>query len=137
MGTTPYPDERSLRLAARRGVVLTASHFEILGFNAFAWSQAFARESTQLWDWTTHPDMMSHTWAATIAAQQEYEMIWSVGLRGLNDYAYVAKYNVCTLLLIYLKSKMSFVDAPSLAYCFIQDRMSVLDFLRSCVVRSR
>jgi hypothetical protein len=87
MGTTPYPDERSLKLAARRGVVLTASHFEILGFNAFAWSQAFARESTELWDWTTHPDIMSHTWAATIAAQQDYEMIWSVGLRGLNDYA--------------------------------------------------
>lgn len=33
MGTTPYPDERSLRLAARRGVVITASHFEIVGFN--------------------------------------------------------------------------------------------------------
>ena len=31
---------------------------------------------------------MSHVWKATIAAQKEYEMIWSVGLRGLNDYAY-------------------------------------------------
>ena len=55
MGTTPYPDERSLKLAGRRGVVLTASHFEIVGFNAFAWSQAFGRESTALWDWGKHP----------------------------------------------------------------------------------
>jgi hypothetical protein len=27
-------------------------------------------------------------WNATIHAQKDYEMIWSVGLRGLNDYAY-------------------------------------------------
>jgi len=88
MGTTPYPDERSLKLAARRGVVLTASHFEIVGFNAFAWSQAFGHESSNYWDWGKHPDLMSQVWKATIAAQKDYEMIWSVGLRGLNDYAY-------------------------------------------------
>ena len=51
LGTTPYPDERSLKLAARRGVVVTASHFEILGFNAFAWSRAYGGESRELWDW--------------------------------------------------------------------------------------
>jgi hypothetical protein len=53
MGTTPYPDERSLKLAARRGVVITASHFEILGFNAFAWDKSFGHASRDLWDWTT------------------------------------------------------------------------------------
>ena len=70
------------------GVVLTASHFEILGFNAFAWSRAYGRESTELWDWRKHPDLMAATWRAAIEAQKEYEMIWSLGLRGLNDYAY-------------------------------------------------
>ena len=88
LGTTPYPDERSLRLAARRGVIITASHFEILGFNAFAWSKAFGEQSRELWDWKKHPDLMSHVWKATIAAQKNYEMVWSIGLRGLNDYAY-------------------------------------------------
>jgi hypothetical protein len=88
MGTTPYPDERSLKLAARRGVVLTASHFEIVGFNAFAWSRAFGGQATKLWDWTAHPDIMGRAWQASIAAQKDYEMIWSVGLRGLNDYGY-------------------------------------------------
>eukprot|EP00041_Stephanoeca_diplocostata_P010786 m.172763 g.172763 ORF g.172763 m.172763 type:complete len:569 (-) comp18292_c0_seq6:430-2136(-) len=88
MGTTPYPDERSLAMASRRGVIITASHFEILGFNAFAWSQAFQGAARELWDWTEHPDLMGHVFEATIAAQRAYEMIWSVGLRGLNDYAY-------------------------------------------------
>ena len=88
LGTTPYPDERSLKLAARRGVILTASHFEILGFNAFAWSRAYGSQSTKLWDWRKHPDLMTATWRAAIEAQKEYEMIWSLGLRGLNDYAY-------------------------------------------------
>ena len=88
VGTTPYPDEKSLRLASRRGVVLTASHFEILGFNAFAWSKAFGGEATKLWDWSLHPDLMMHTWRATVEATRKYEVVWSVGLRGLNDYAY-------------------------------------------------
>lgn len=88
LGTTPYPDERSLKLAARRGVVLTASHFEILGFNAFAWSRAYGQESRELWDWRKHPDLMAQTWRAAIEAQKDYEVIWSLGLRGLNDYAY-------------------------------------------------
>ena len=48
----------------------------------------FRHESTNYWDWGKHPDLMSHVWKATIAAQKDYEMIWSVGLRGLNDYAY-------------------------------------------------
>lgn len=68
--------------------MITASHFEIVGFNAFAWSRAFGHESTELWDWSKHPDLMAHTWKASILAQKDYEMIWSVGLRGLNDYAY-------------------------------------------------
>jgi hypothetical protein len=88
LGTTPYPDERSLKLAARRGVIITASHFEILGFNAFAWSRAYGSQSRQLWDWSKHPDLMAATWRAAIEAQKDYEMIWSLGLRGLNDYAY-------------------------------------------------
>jgi hypothetical protein len=31
---------------------------------------------------------MGRAFNATIYAQKDYEMIWSVGLRGLNDYAY-------------------------------------------------
>ena len=61
---------------------------EILGFNAFAWSRAYGGESRQLWDWRKHPDLMAATWRAAIEAQKDYETIWSLGLRGLNDYAY-------------------------------------------------
>ena len=31
---------------------------------------------------------MAATWRAAIEAQKDYETIWSLGLRGLNDYAY-------------------------------------------------
>ena len=55
-------------------VVLTASHFEIVGFNAFAWSRAFGKQATQLWDWSKHPDLMGHVWNATIHAQKEQEI---------------------------------------------------------------
>ena len=68
--------------------MVTASHFEILGFNAFAWSRAYGGQSRGLWDWRKHPDLMAATWRAAIEAQKDYETIWSLGLRGLNDYAY-------------------------------------------------
>ena len=68
--------------------VITASHFEILGFNAFGWSKAYGGAARDLWDWAAHPDVMANAWNASIYAQKDYEMIWSVGLRGLNDYAY-------------------------------------------------
>lgn len=31
---------------------------------------------------------MAKLWKSSIAAQAKYKVVWSVGLRGLNDYAY-------------------------------------------------
>jgi hypothetical protein len=59
--------------------VITASHFEILGFNAFGWSKAYGGAARDLWDWAAHPDVMANAWNASIYAQKDYEMIWSVG----------------------------------------------------------
>ena len=41
----------------------------------------------ELYNWTTNPDVMAHTWKAAIAANKDKDMIWTVGLRGLWDYA--------------------------------------------------
>ena len=40
------------------------------------------------WNWNHDAGTMAYGWKAAIAAQRDYEMVWSVGLRGLNDGAY-------------------------------------------------
>ena len=40
----------------------------------------------ELYNWTTNPDVMAHTWKAAIEANADKDMIWTVGLRGLWDY---------------------------------------------------
>ena len=99
MGTTPYPDEKSLALVGRRGIAIVAGqHFTPMSFNAFQWYQALG--GTSLWDWRRHPDLIGHVLQASAqsvaraaagpfgAADTGAEVLWSIGLRGLNDYAY-------------------------------------------------
>lgn len=83
IGTNPYPDENSVALVNRRGVVVMHHHYDILGLNVYQWPLGSAD-----WDWKKNTATMAYGWQASIAAQANYEMIWSVGLRGLNDYAY-------------------------------------------------
>ncbi len=37
VGTVPFPDERSITLAAKRGLIVTDHHFNLLGINTFRW----------------------------------------------------------------------------------------------------
>jgi hypothetical protein len=53
-----------------------------------------------LYNWTTNPDGMAHTWQAAINANADKDMIWTVGLRGLWDYT-------CTSLLLHPPSAAS------------------------------
>jgi hypothetical protein len=78
-GTTPNPDEPHIALANRRGLVVSQSHFEVVDFGAFQWldGEVAPRE---LYNWTTHPDAMAHTWQAAIDANKDKDMIWTVGL---------------------------------------------------------
>jgi len=86
-GTTPNPDERHIALASRRGLTVSQSHFEIVDFGAFMWLDGDVAPR-DLYNWTTNPDGMAHTWRAAIAANADKDMIWTVGLRGLWDYKY-------------------------------------------------
>lgn len=40
-----------------------------------------------LYNWTSNPDAMAHTWRAAIDANINKDIIWTVGLRGLWDYS--------------------------------------------------
>ena len=83
VGTNPFPDDRAVKLAARRGLTVMHHHYNLLGSQVTRWP--LGRDG---WDLDSDPQAMAHVWRASIAAQRDYDVIWSVGLRGLNDYAY-------------------------------------------------
>ena len=89
-GTVPYPDESATKLAARRGLVITSSHFNLLGSNTYRWPEEFGTAPFNGWDWENQPQAMAHMWRASIDALKDYEVLWSVGLRGVTDSAYAA-----------------------------------------------
>eukprot|EP01062_Namystynia_karyoxenos_P065311 TRINITY_DN5879_c0_g1_i1.p1 TRINITY_DN5879_c0_g1~~TRINITY_DN5879_c0_g1_i1.p1 ORF type:complete len:843 (+),score=292.85 TRINITY_DN5879_c0_g1_i1:230-2530(+) len=89
-GTSTNPDERHLRLASRRGLAVSQSHFEIAGFGAREWLNGDAAPRP-LYNWSTSPDLMAHVWRAGIDAMRDLNVIWTVGLRGLWDYKYCEK----------------------------------------------
>lgn len=84
--TNPFPDSTSIALAARRGLVVTQHHYDLLGSNVFSWPLP-----SDDWSWERNAGTMAYLWRASIAAQANYpEVIWSVGMRGLNDMPYPA-----------------------------------------------
>lgn len=83
IATNPFPDEDCVALASRRGLVVMHHHYDTLGTNVYSWPL-----SSSDWNFKRDPATMSYVWRASIAAQADFEVLWSVGLRGLNDYAY-------------------------------------------------
>ena len=90
VGTVSYPDEDAVAVAARRGLVLTASHFNLVGSNTFRWPLELSALPNQGWDWRKDPQSMAHLWKASIDVQKGSEVLWSVGLRGVTDSDYTA-----------------------------------------------
>lgn len=83
VGTNPFPDSTANALAARRGLIISHHHYDLVGSNVFNWPL-----SGNEWNWENNAGTMSYLWRASIAAQSDYDVIWSVGLRGLNDVEY-------------------------------------------------
>jgi hypothetical protein len=84
--TNPFPDQQVNALVARRGAVLSFHHYDLTGANVFAWPLP----STD-WSWAKNSGTMSALYQSAIAAQTSGgggEILWSVGLRGLNDEPY-------------------------------------------------
>ena len=67
---------------------ITSSHFNLLGSNTYRWPLELDALPNNGWDWDEHPQLMAHLWRASIDALKDYEVLWSVGLRGVTDAEY-------------------------------------------------
>lgn len=84
VGTNPFPDDDNVALVSRRGMVIHHHHYNLVGSNTFRWPMGDVD-----WDWRKDTATMSYVWRASVAAQAAYpEVVWSLGLRGLNDVTY-------------------------------------------------
>eukprot|EP01083_Nonionella_stella_P012053 34228_1 len=88
IGTITYPDEISLKLANKRGIYIqAASHFNVLSSN----TKQFPSQMKDEWEWNRYPMTPKFVWNASIQAilntMDNDDVIWSVGYRGLWDYA--------------------------------------------------
>ena len=82
--TNPFPDQQVNALVGRRGAVLSFHHYDLVGANVFSWPL-----SSNDWSWPKNSGTMAALYQSAITAQAGGgEVLWSVGLRGLNDKAY-------------------------------------------------
>jgi hypothetical protein len=84
VGTDPYPDEKSIALAAKRGLVVSNHHFNLLGMNIWRWPDGIP------FSFHTNPQVVLLAWEHSVRAQlaRGGETVWSVGYRGKNDYPF-------------------------------------------------
>lgn len=75
VGTVPNPDEPSVFLASRRGLIVVHHHFNLLGLDTFRWPAALGNAA---WNWDTNPGAMAHAWQGCIAAQRDLDVMWCV-----------------------------------------------------------
>jgi len=84
-GTWIFPDEPQIRLAGRRGLIVTQHHAIPLGVNVARWPQDVP------YSYNTRPDILQRAWKNAVAAYApDQEILWTVGLRGLSDSSYAA-----------------------------------------------
>jgi hypothetical protein len=84
-GTWIFPDEPQIRLAARRGLIITQHHAIPLGLNVARWPRDVP------YAYGTHPEILERAWKNAVAAYPAgTEVLWTVGLRGLSDSSYAA-----------------------------------------------
>ncbi len=84
-GTWIFPDERQIKLAGQRGLILTQHHAIPLGLNVARWPKDAP------YSYSGHPEILERAWRnAVIAYPPNQEVLWTVGLRGLSDASYAA-----------------------------------------------
>ena len=84
-GTWIFPDEPQIKLAGKRGLILTQHHAIPLGLNVARWPKDVP------YSYTSHPEILEHAWKnAASAYPSDQEVLWTVGLRGLSDVSYAA-----------------------------------------------
>jgi hypothetical protein len=84
-GTWIFPDEPQIKLAGRRGLILTQHHAIPLGLNVARWPKDVP------YSYTSHAEILERGWKNAAAAYpSDQEVLWTVGLRGLSDVSYAA-----------------------------------------------
>ena len=84
-GTWIFPDEPQIKLAGKRGLILTQHHAIPLGLNVARWPKDVP------YSYTSNPEILERAWKDAVAAYPPgQEVLWTVGLRGLSDASYAA-----------------------------------------------
>ena len=82
-GTWIFPDEPQIKLAGKRGLILTQHHAIPLGLNVARWPKDVP------YSYTSHAEILERAWKDAAAAYPpDQEVLWTVGLRGLSDVSY-------------------------------------------------
>ncbi len=84
-GTWIFPDESQIKLAGKRGLILTQHHAIPLGLNVARWPKDVP------YSYTSHPEILERAWKDAVSEYPaDQEVLWTVGLRGLSDASYAA-----------------------------------------------
>jgi hypothetical protein len=84
-GTWIFPDEPQVKLAAKRGLIVTQHHAIPLGLNVARWPKDVP------YNYTDHPEILERAWKNAVNSYlPDQEVLWSVGLRGLSDVSYAS-----------------------------------------------
>jgi len=84
-GTWIFPDDPQVKLAAKRGLIVTQHHAIPLGLNVARWPKDVP------YNYTTNPEILERAWKNAVHSYlPDQEVLWSVGLRGLSDVSYAS-----------------------------------------------
>ena len=84
-GTWIFPDDSQVKLAAKRGLIVTQHHAIPLGLNVARWPRDVP------YNYSTHPEILKRAWRNAVKSYlPNQEVLWSVGLRGLSDVTYAS-----------------------------------------------
>jgi hypothetical protein len=84
-GTWIFSDEPQIKLAGRRGLIVTQHHAIPLGLNVARWPKDVP------YNYTTHPEILQRAWKNAVHGYPSgQEVLWTVGLRGLSDITYAS-----------------------------------------------
>ncbi len=82
-GTWIFPYERQIRLAVRRGLMVSQHHVNVLGLDTYRWPKKVP------YLFTSNRRKLEDAWATAVSEYpRRMHAIWSVGYRGLNDYPF-------------------------------------------------
>jgi hypothetical protein len=105
-GTANFPDQRGgTTLAAKRGLRLLQHHVTPVGLNTMRWPNAPVADGGALgfsrggapFSFLNSPAVLEHAWGASIdglvgalpaGSNATEDVLWTIGLRGMNDYAW-------------------------------------------------